>query len=66
MVFQATILPEGAKETRSWYIGANVAGKRVEPMFYFGGVGNYFGACQKEIADGFPGYEFDKSVAAAA
>ena len=66
MVFQATILPEGAKETRSWYIGANVKGKRVEPMFYFGGVGNYFGACQKEIADGFPGYEFDKSVAVAA
>lgn len=57
-VFDATVLPEGARETRSWYIGANVEGKRVEPMFYFGGVARYFASCQSEIGEGFPGFKF--------
>lgn len=57
-VFNATVLPPGAKETHSWYIGANVEGKRVEPLFYFGGVAPYFAECEKELTNGFPGFEF--------
>jgi cation diffusion facilitator CzcD-associated flavoprotein CzcO len=64
-VFEMTVLPQGAKDTRSWYIGANVDGKNVEPMFYFGGVGPYFAQCDKEINDGFPGFKFSSAVSAA-
>ena len=35
-----------------------VEGKRVEPMFYFGGVAPYFAQCKKEIDEGFPGFKF--------
>lgn len=65
MVFNMTVLPQGAKDTRSWYVGANVEGKNVEPMFWFGGVGPYFEACEKEITDGFPGFKFSSPIAAA-
>ena len=65
MVFNMTVLPQGAKDTRSWYIGANVEGKNVEPMFYFGGVAPYFAACEKEITDGFPGFKFSHPIQAA-
>ncbi len=64
-VFNATVLPQGAKDTNSWYIGANVAGKTVEPMFYFGGVAPYFAYCAKEIDDGFPGFTFSGAAVAA-
>ncbi|KIW18117.1 hypothetical protein PV08_02405 [Exophiala spinifera] len=58
--FNATVLPPGAKETKSWYIGANVEGKRVEPLFWFGGVAPYFEECEKELTGGFPGFEFSR------
>jgi cyclohexanone monooxygenase len=64
-VFNATVLPQGAKDTRSWYIGANVEGKNVEPMFWFGGVAPYFERCKKEIDEGFPGFTFSGEVATA-
>ncbi|KAK6375691.1 hypothetical protein LTS17_007513 [Exophiala oligosperma] len=54
--FNATVLPPGAKKTKSWYIGANVQGKRVEPLFWFGGVAPYFAECERELAEGFPGF----------
>jgi cation diffusion facilitator CzcD-associated flavoprotein CzcO len=56
--FQGTVLPQGAKDTRSWYIGANVGDKTVRPLFYFGGVKPYFEYCDKEINEGFPGFVF--------
>jgi cyclohexanone monooxygenase len=55
-VFDMTLLPASAAETRSWYVGANVPGKPQNVLFYFGGVGNYFDACEKEAAAGFPSY----------
>lgn len=33
-VFEATVLPEGARQTRSWYVGANVRGKTVEREYF--------------------------------
>lgn len=64
-IFNMTVLPEGAKETKSWYIGANVEGKAVEPMFYFGGVAPYFAECDREINEGYPGFRFSRPVEAA-
>ncbi|KIW68005.1 hypothetical protein PV04_03981 [Phialophora macrospora] len=57
-VFNATVLPEGAKKTHSWYVGANLEGKTVRPLFWFGGVAPYFAYCDQEISDGFPGFTF--------
>lgn len=65
MIFNATVLPQGAKDTNSWYIGANVEGKGVETLFYFGGVGPYRQHCQKEIDDGYPGFTFSQTAMAA-
>ena len=61
-VFNMTVLPDGAKQTKSWYIGANLEGKTVRPLFYFGGVAPYFNYCAKEIEDGFPGFSFSSST----
>ncbi|ETI24090.1 hypothetical protein G647_03459 [Cladophialophora carrionii CBS 160.54] len=57
-VFAMTVLPEGAKKTHSWYVGANLEGKPVRPLFWFGGVAPYFAFCDKEIGDGYPGFAF--------
>lgn len=64
-VFNATVLPQGAKDTRSWYIGANVEGKPTIPLFWFGGVGPYFAHCEKEVTNGFPGFTFSSPIKAA-
>lgn len=53
-VYEATVLPEAAKKAGSWYIGANIPGKRVNPLFWFGGVVSYFEICNKEVDDNFP------------
>lgn len=58
MVFNATVLPQGAKDTRSWYVGANIEGKPVAPLFWFGGVAPYFAECEKQINEGYPGFKF--------
>lgn len=60
--FNATVLLQGAKDTHSWYIGANVEGKAVEPLFWFGGVGPYFAECDRALNEGFPGFEFSSPV----
>ena len=57
-VYEATVLPEAAKKAGSWYIGANIPGKPVRPLFWFGGVVSYFEICQGEVAKGFPGLKF--------
>jgi cation diffusion facilitator CzcD-associated flavoprotein CzcO len=54
-VYNGTVLPEAAKKAGSWYIGANIEGKPVQPLFWFGGVVPYFQMCQAEIDNGFPG-----------
>ena len=53
-VYEMTVLPESAKKAGSWYIGANVPGKRVAPLFWFGGVVTYFELCKTEADNNFP------------
>lgn len=55
-VFKMTVMASSAVETRAWFVGANVPGKSQTVLFYFGGVGAYFDACEKEAAAGFPSY----------
>ena len=54
-VYNGTVLPAAAKKAGSWYIGANIEGKPVQPLFWFGGVVPYFEICKAEVDNGFPG-----------
>ena len=54
-VYNGTVLPKAALEAGSWYIGANIPGKPVAPLFWFGGVVPYFEICKGEVDNNFPG-----------
>ena len=56
-VYNATVLPKGAEQANSWFIGANVPGKPIRLLFWFGGVVSYFELCQAEIDNNFPGLQ---------
>lgn len=45
-------------KARSWYMGANIEGKKVRFMAYAGGLGAYMDRCHEETAAGFPAFEF--------
>lgn len=57
-VYETTVLPEAAKKAGSWYVGANIPGKRVAPLFWFGGVQSYFQICDEEQNKSYPGLTF--------
>lgn len=52
----------GALTTKSWYTGANIPGKPRMFMVYCGGFKKYNDICFKEIAEGFPSYEFTQAA----
>ncbi|KAF2165852.1 hypothetical protein M409DRAFT_66838 [Zasmidium cellare ATCC 36951] len=55
-IYAMTILPEATKDSNSYFIGANVPGKKIEPLFWFGGIVPYFQACEEEVHTGFPNF----------
>ncbi|WPG97442.1 putative cyclohexanone monooxygenase [Acrodontium crateriforme] len=57
-VYDMTVLPESAKNAGSWYAGANIPGKQVRPLFWFGGVPSYFQMCKDEVQNNFPSLVF--------
>ena len=57
-IYEATVLPEAAKKAGSWYVGANIPGKRVVPLFWFGGCASYFHVCNEEQNNNYPGLTF--------
>lgn len=44
-VVQMTVIPYA----KSWYMGANIPGKRVESLFYLGGIPRYRQKCQEAL-----------------
>lgn len=63
----AEITPTGIRleqgiATRSWFLGANIPGKRNRTLFFFGGVNAYNAELQKSIDEGFPGFRFGSSL----
>jgi cyclohexanone monooxygenase len=56
MLLDATIIANGL-EDRPWFLGANIPGKPISVLFYFGGAGAYFDELAKEIAEGFQSFE---------
>ena len=57
-IYGMTVLPEAAKKAGSWYAGANIPGKPVTPLFWFGGVGPYFQVCDEEQNANYPSIAF--------
>ncbi|KAL0946730.1 hypothetical protein HGRIS_012909 [Hohenbuehelia grisea] len=45
------------KKAKSWYFGANIPGKRVEPLNFAGGLPLYRQLCSEEAKNGYPGFE---------
>ncbi|MGQ0696832.1 MAG: flavin-containing monooxygenase [Panacagrimonas sp.] len=56
----ATLLRDAARH-RSWYMGANIAGKPHTVLFYFGGAGAYFDDVEHCAENGFEGFRFSRA-----
>ena len=53
-VAEATLMPRAD----SWYVGANIPGKKRVYMPYYGGFDRYSALCEEIAADGYRGFEF--------
>jgi cation diffusion facilitator CzcD-associated flavoprotein CzcO len=51
---QATVIDKAAASANSWFVGANIAGKRQAPLVYFGALSSYTAELTKEVDSGFP------------
>jgi cation diffusion facilitator CzcD-associated flavoprotein CzcO len=58
LVFDSTLLAKASEQVSSWYIGANVPGKRHTVLLYFGGLVEYMKHSRKEAGDGYQGFKF--------
>ncbi|RSY82027.1 NAD(P)/FAD-dependent oxidoreductase [Sphingomonas koreensis] len=57
MIYNATLLPAGVA-VKTWFLGANVEGKPISVMFFFGGVSAFLDAIHEVADNGMPGIEF--------
>ncbi len=55
-VAEATLMPRAD----SWYVGANIPGKKRVYMPYFGGFDRYAALCEEIAADGYRGFEISR------
>lgn len=55
-VAEATLMPRAD----SWYVGANIPGKKRVYMPYFGGFDRYSALCDEIAADGYRGFELSR------
>ncbi|KAK6362393.1 hypothetical protein LTS17_012897 [Exophiala oligosperma] len=44
-------------ETDSWYMGANIQGRKKQPLCYLGGVNRYIDFLKEVAAQGYPGFK---------
>ncbi|KIW80834.1 hypothetical protein Z517_07451 [Fonsecaea pedrosoi CBS 271.37] len=61
--FKATLFEESAKVVKAWFVGANIPGKTIDPLFYFGGVPTWASWLDKETKTGWESMKFSPSVA---
>ncbi|THU96920.1 cyclohexanone monooxygenase [Dendrothele bispora CBS 962.96] len=45
---------------KSWYMGANIPGKKIEPLNFTGGIPFYTKFCNEVVNDGYRGFDFAK------
>lgn len=60
--YQATLLPAGVA-LKTWFLGANVAGKPVSVLFFFGGVNAFIEIIHHVADNGMPGLQFYEAKA---
>jgi cyclohexanone monooxygenase len=53
-----TLIPKAAAKVGSWYVGANVPGKKTRVLLYFGGLAKYLSYCDEEVSTGFSSFKF--------
>jgi hypothetical protein len=51
-----TLVYEAGGRANSWFMGSNIAGKAVRPLFYFGPAIEYVNACAAEAEHGYPNF----------
>ncbi len=59
-LLDTTLLGKGV-DVGSWYLGANIPGKKPSVLFYFGGANNYFKELDESIAHEFKGVAFSNA-----
>lgn len=52
----ATLLRGTAAESKAWFMGANIPGKRVDVLVYLGGANKYMAKVKDLETDGYPGF----------
>ncbi|MEZ2389696.1 flavin-containing monooxygenase [bacterium RCC_150] len=52
----ATLLPGSSAESKAWFLGANIPGKRVDVLVYLGGAHKYLSKVDELEANGYRGF----------
>ncbi|KAH8896925.1 cyclohexanone monooxygenase [Thozetella sp. PMI_491] len=55
--FKATLFAESARDSKAWFVGANIPGKAISPLFYFGGVPTWADWLESETKTGWASME---------
>ncbi|MGS4986015.1 flavin-containing monooxygenase [Pseudosulfitobacter sp. RP-4] len=58
-IINGTLFPQA----NSWYLGANIPGKKREILVYPGGLPSYLEIVNTNREDGYPGFEFERAAA---
>lgn len=58
-IINGTLFPQA----NSWYLGANIPGKKREVLVYPGGLPSYLEIVNTNREDGYPGFEFERAAA---
>lgn len=56
--FNATLIASSAAKVGSWFVGANVPGKKPAVLLYFGGLARYLQYCEQQVALDFSSFKF--------
>jgi cyclohexanone monooxygenase len=56
--FRATLFAESAKNAHAWFVGANIPGKAINVLFYFGGVPTWTAWLEKETKTAWASMDF--------
>ena len=46
------------RDTRGWYMGTNISGRKTGTLFWFGGLRSYIDICNEIANDGYRGFDF--------
>jgi hypothetical protein len=62
-LWRQTLVYEAGGRANSWFMGSNIPGKAVRPLFYFGPAIEYVNRCEREAEAGYPSFHLSASDA---